>query len=249
LHDNYGFTRIFVDLNDDTLNARLAHFQHDSMMVNIPCSATQSYINDGGKAPYFYYYIDEPHSTCTNQNFLNLASWVYQKNPNGIFIFSDYWWPETNLLCYGHEGDGNTIQTYWFPNDRIRIMCDQYDGNGCGTAPDFWDEYKSYYGYGRNLTDWETLEPGHVNYWTSYLNFMSNTYRVNAWLYANDGGVTESILNDFCNTAWQTGWLLRLERFVTVFYKCTGDCTVCNWPAGTWTSYAWNYGASQWVHY
>ena len=154
------------------------------------------------------------------------------------------------FACWPHEYNGNTVKTYWFPNPNVRIICDQYDGNGCGNAHDFWDEYKAYYGIlNRNFSNWITLNNGNSADRGNLLNLAMAWGMNPIWIYGLDSNVNEGVVQSFCSTAWQTGWLLRLGRTVTVFYQCFGDCTTCNWPDGNWTGYSIQYGSYQWVHY
>jgi hypothetical protein len=258
---NYGFNNLVTSFaaapNYCTTNPNdYTKYKHDSVMISLPFDVTQSQINDNGNQAYKYYFIDEPFDRLLqNSIFLNIASCVYQKNPYALFLFSEWYWPQNDVWCYPHSDNGNTIFTYWFPNSQIRIMCDEYDGNGCGDVHAFWSEFKTYYGQpNRNQTNWISMKPNYSLDWPVLLGLAMTWYNGwgacnPIWVYAGDGNVDYSVVLSFCNDAWQAGMLLRSEQQVTVYYQCSGNCTVCNWPSGNWTPYAYFYGPIQWVHY
>jgi len=252
-HDQYGFTYIVTSFSG-VANAEAAHFPQSNIMINLPYAITQNDINSN---PSFnYYYMDEPYDqlAMSSESFQTIASWISIKNSNALFLFSDFYWPDWDILCYPHYGNVNTLKTYWLVNSNIRIMCDQYDGNPCGDVHAFWDEYKADYGIpSRNLTNFITMEPGHASFWGDLLNVaMAWSYSgaMNPiWIWAGSSNVTESTMINFCSTAWQTHWLYRLKKYVTVYWGCAGNCTNCNWPNGNWEITNISYSNSQWVGY
>ena len=81
-------------------------------------------------------------------------------------------------------------------------MCDQYDGNCAGDVHAYWDEYKAYYGIpSRNLSNWISISPSHIEDWVGLLNLASNWGINPIWIYGGDPDVDENILNYFCSTA------------------------------------------------
>ncbi len=256
LHDQYGFTYYMVGFGESGDTSITNYFPLSNLMVNVPYNVNQQEIQND--PAYNYYYLDEPlQNGIANSYFLNMASWISNKNPDAFFLFSDYYWPLNNITCYPMEDDGNRIETYWFPNQNVRIMCDQYSGNLCGSAHDYWDEYKGYYGMlYRNLTNFITLNPDKSNNgadWGDLLNLASSWYMNPIWVYGLDSNVDESTISYFANTAWSTGYLYELEKQVTTVWKCLEypSCTDCVYPTqGGWYVYESYYtGEQQYVAY
>ncbi len=256
IHDQYGFTNILVPFYNTT-DAFTAHFNHDSIMINLPLNVSQSMIDDNGNQAYKSYYIDEPFKNLiSNQYFLSIASWIYTKSSTAKFVFSDYYWPPSNLLkdiCCPN-GHLSTIETYWFPDPNVYIMCDQYEGNCCGNVHDFWNEYKADYGIpSRNISNWISINPGFSQDWGDLLNLATAWGFNPIWIYAGDQSIGENDVQSFCADAWATGWLLRSGAPFTIVWKCTNPspCENCEFPTyGNWYVYDVYYTASaQFYHY
>jgi hypothetical protein len=247
LHDTYGFTNIFVSLNNDTTIAREAHFQHDSMIVGIDLlSATQTLINDNGKPAYKYYYTDEPiDRAIPNSYFLNVASWIYQKSTTAKFIFSEYQYADFDILC---QSDGSLVKAHWLPNPNVYIMCDTYNGDGCGDVNGYWNDYKSFYGIpSRNISNFISMSSGHSGDWSNLLTLAMAWGKNPIWIYAGDSDVNESVVQNFCSTAWQALWLLRWQHVLVTVWENTDG--LCDWPNGNWKIVESYYDGYRWEHY
>ncbi len=245
LHNQYGFTYYVVGFGQSGDTSITNYFPLQNLMVNLPLNVNQQEIQND--PAYNYYYLDEPlHNEIVNSYFLNMANWISIKNPNAFFLFSEWEWPENDPLCWPNEDDGSTIKTYWFPNPNVRIMCDQYSGNGCGSAHDYWNEYKAYYGIpSRNMTNWISLD--YSSEWGTLLN-LANPWGMNPiWIYGGDSDVNEGFFESFANTAWETIWLLRQQgQLVTVWQNTDGTCDPTN---GKWTLVDSYYIAYRWTYY
>ncbi|MCL5030165.1 MAG: hypothetical protein M1480_14235 [Bacteroidetes bacterium] len=68
----------------------------------------------------------------------------------------------------------------------------------------------------------------------------------NTWLYAYNAG-DEGVIQEYCATAWQYFWLLRLQgQLVTVWQNTDGTCDPVN---GKWTLVDSYYIAYRWTYY
>jgi hypothetical protein len=141
------------------------------------------------------------------------------------------------------------LETYYLNYSNEYIMCDQYPGNWCGDAHDYWNEYKSYYGIPiKNISNWISFN--NSNDWGTLLNLAAPWGMNPIWIYANDSFVNDSYFQSFANTAWETGWLSEYEVQYTVYWDCVGSCTVCNYPnEGNWTVQNIVYGPYQYINY
>ena len=171
-----------------------AHFKHDSIMINIKGTNPSEILNN---ASFNYYFVDEPNESEINETDI----WAYSqnissKNVNGKLLLSDYMWPYRSLPCYFASGDLDMMNEYLRYSNEY-IMCDQYEGNGCGDATDFWNEYKSVYGIpSKNLTNWITLKQSVSYDWDNLLNMASSWSSVGAmnpiWIYGGGGSGARS---------------------------------------------------------
>lgn len=258
LYNQYGFRYIVANFSE-VQTAIDSGFAHNNIMINLPYSVTWNDIYDNNNPAFNYYYIDEPFVNVSYTVVNNIASLVNQKSSSAKLLFSDYYWPPQNYCpeCFGVSGNGTYIQDYYFTSSNLYILCDQYAGNCCGSAHDFGDEYKSFYGMPyRNWTNWLSLD--HSAQWGDLLNvamaWSTSEGAFNpVWIYGDDSDVNEGFFESFANTAWQTGWLLRFEKQMVIEYKCLDQnpCTNCVWPnQGSWYIYdSWYTGQQQYISY
>jgi hypothetical protein len=256
LRNNYGFNNLITSFDAApgyTDSGNHTKYQQDSIMINLGYYATAQGINS--YPIYKYYLIDDAYEN-SNANYVTSTSVILNMRSSATkLLISDYYWPDYNLLCWGQMDNGDEIKTNFLINSNTYIMCDMYNGTDCGSVHTYWDRYASCYGQpSKNLTNFITMRPDCSPDWPvllsvalSWLNGWGACNPI--WIYALDSNVNESVVLSFCNIAWQTNWLLRYERQVTVYYSCTGNCTVCNWPYGNWTVTNTVYGPAQWVLY
>ncbi len=72
------------------------------------------------------------------------------------------------------------------------------------------------------------------------------------WLYASNTG-DENGIKEFCNSAWERGWLLRKQVHEVVIWQCysADPCNSCGFPdVGRWrVQYSYYVGDPIWVNY
>ena len=219
-------------------------------MIGVDQTLTQSYLNS--QTVYSNYYIDEPYENNVQPaTMVNIAYWISLINPNAQFFFSDWYWPDFDLAC-SYYGNGNYLITYFFPNSNVHIMCDQYAGNGCVSPHQYWDRYKSDYGYQqRNKSNWVSLDYSFdwVELLTVAKGYSSPGYFDHFWVYGDDPDVNESFIQLFDSYAYSTGWISNYQlQAVNVYQNQTvGSCT---FPGSNWQLINTYYtGVSRWAHF
>lgn len=125
------------------------------------------------------------------------------------------------------------------------IMCDQYHGNCFGSAVDYWSKFRDYYGSWNCIMNWLHVDinngsgGGHVacpyineesSSWSDLLDYANNNGINKVWLYAYETGDENAIVS-FCNSAWMSGWLLRLAKRYEIIWRCESPnpCVNCDW--------------------
>lgn len=233
-YNTYGFSLACVDYS----RINMAHdsgFAYSNIMVNVGSYyAMPDYFNQYPKCGY--YLIDEPYENNYDQGLVQIFNnWA---NPS-IVMLDDYDWPST---------DGSEMAGYEANN--TRIMCDQYVGTIYGDPLDYWNKYTENYGTAFFIAGWLNNTQDLENWWGSSFSLVNNslTNISQIWLYALNTG-NESLVESFCETAWQNGWLLRLEKETEIIWKCTNSqpCTNCNWNnnQGNWYIYDSFYTGQQ----
>ncbi len=248
-YNTYGFNEILINWGDTT-NVMNIGFKPDSIMIGLsPTEPASDILNSRS---YGYYYFDEPYEHgITASNVGYYAEAIYTKNPNSKCMISDYKWTKP-ATCNGFINyDGSDIQSYLvYPN--MGIMSDQYYlDDPCGTMVDYWNEYFNYYNP-YSFADMMDNTMNNAGGWGSCFNWAS-AHINNIWLYASNTG-DESVIQNFCQTAWETGWLYRLENQFLIIWKCSSPspCTNCNYQTGqgNWYVYDSFYtGVSQYAPY
>ncbi len=208
-------------------------------MINLGYNTSIETIRNSSR--FKYYYVDEPFENVGAEVIFAYASNIEDISPSSKLLLSDYKWPE-NELCNFFVGNGQAMW-YLMQYSNTYIMCDQYNGDFCGNAHDYWNEYKAYYGIpNKNFTNWISLGSSYTSDWGDLLNVAMAWSAYGAmnplWIYGSNNNVDESRINQFCSTAWQTGWLLRLAKEYEIIWKCESPspCTNCDWfnHEGSW---------------
>jgi hypothetical protein len=258
LCNQYGFNQYFVGYNPNLsqLNVVIdsvhnAGYDYSNLMVglgNDSLSYNQNIIS-GTNKNIGYYFIDEPieQNAFGNPALIgqSLAPLMKNKNPDSKLFLTDYRWP-TASICGGSTGTNlmNIIKS----SDNVYIQCDQYDGNCCGNAADYWDVYMNFYGINTNVSNWISVfqnDGNHYEYfpctstkssdWSTLFN-RANSYGMNnIWLYAL--GMTDLInFNKFLTAAWANGWLLQKQMRIVAVFKCNNPdpCANCRQSGGNW---------------
>ncbi len=235
---SYGFAKILVSDASSIANANYSGFSFANMMYQLSPGTTQSTISNLLTQGISSFFIDEPYeynglvAGWTTPLLNNMAHFT---NPKPLFV-SAYHWPEFSTPCnpfyYGTSYSG-FIDAF----SNTYIMCDEYHGNCCGTVDQYWSEFNSYYGVGKNPSNWLQLTANNGNGNTHldcfYKNSVSNNwhdllYHANysgsgmneIWLYANNTGSEQDVKN-FVDTAWRLGWLSRYGRGYIIIWQCT----------------------------
>ena len=257
---SYGFTSIYVNNTDDLDSAYHDGYSYDNMMLGLTnyntafsqIDASNSYGRHVGS-----YYIDEPIEKGTWDDYTIESVASYSGASSRRIMLGSYKWPVVPQywsfpVTYGQKY-GPIVSSL----GNIYIMCDEYHGNCLGHTSDYWNEFKGYY-ISKNISNWldVTINNGYGNAsscgyaatsWSTLLYTANYNGIGEVWLYAVDEGDETAILN-FCLSAWQMHWNLRLQKHLVIIYQCSG--LNCSWPdGGNWTVYAAYYDDQQWVYY
>ena len=241
----WGFTNFFVSSLTERNSAVSAGFNPDSIMCKIKIISSSQYEIPSGN--YKAYYLDEPlerYNLSTNQ-VIAIANDVYNNHNHASLFLSSY-------------SDNSISMSYYLTilnsTYNTRIMCDQYhDGTiFCGNDQrDYWTDFKNTYGGARVSSHWIHLYiDGDENDFNQLFGHANNLNINSLWLFAGNKGddwcddgenLTESIFNqyiyDFCNEAFENGWLRKFEHLYRYYWKCPdeyGDPCYCNSHPDAW---------------
>ncbi len=148
LHDRYGFTNICTNFYE-TGTAMSKGFAHDSILVRLDAGGSPSQIQQELDAIYNgfifkYFYIDEPYIHSIDPTTVHLfATIIYAENTASKLLFTDYYWPHTNVYCW-NSGNEDYLEDNYLSEPNTYIMCDQYGGNLCGNEHDTGTNIKGY---------------------------------------------------------------------------------------------------------
>ncbi len=247
-YNQYGFNEVSIDFSD-TSNAFQAGFKPDSIMIFLNTSIPDYYITNARS--FGYYFFDEPVKNGIGPTtILGYAETILQKNSNSKCLISEYKWTKPALCNAYFVYDGPTVWNY-LESPNMGVMCDQYWlDNECGTMVDFWNEYFNYYNP-FSFSDWMDNTMNNSGGWSSCFSW-ANSHINQIWLFA-DGAGNESVIQNYCQTAWYTSWLLRFAKQLIIIWKCNSSspCTNCSYPSsGNWYVYESYYtGVQQYLSY
>lgn len=243
----YGFSKIFIGSETEIPNVLAAGFINDNIMFGIATPQQQIPTNVGS------YHIDEVfeyHSDVWDDYTISQkAATVY---PKKVFLSSFKWpsWPYSYPVTYGAKY-GSAINS----GTNIFIMCDEYHGNCAGhyfsevyMVDDYWDEFWSYYGHNKNISNWLNLTANngdgntHVacawsnadaNSWYDMLGNANGKGINEVWLWASGTGNEVGVQN-FSEQAWEKDWLLRSYGYYCIVWQCNSQPCYpdCQWGVG-----------------
>ena len=278
---NYGFNQLFIPCSDNgTINSNIttavnAGFSTQNLMVGLGSSNSANaagIIN--GTTVVGYYYIEEPFEKMAFGDSLitvlpYLANLIRNKNYSNKLFFSSWFLPYTsscNVIDKWPPGGTSFysgIENIFSLSSNSYLLCDEYYSNCCRDCSGYWDAFQSFYGT-RNIANWMQVVTNngstgyyrgfcgtHSTDWSTLFGHANGYGMTNIWLYAYQTG-DETAVQNFCNSAWATGWLLRQEKQICVEYKCIEkSCTYCSYPNnGDWILYdVWYTGPIQYVSY
>jgi hypothetical protein len=240
-HNTYAFSKIYVNSASDIDNAYSAGFSYDNMMFALPANApdASTTINNlilAGKNVASYF-VDEPVEKNTSWTSDIIGTISQTISPKKLFL-SSYKWPAYPLVGQTY---GSRYGSLMNGRNNVFIMCDQYYGDGYyGRANNYWDEFRSYYGVTKNISNWTDATP-HNDYdgdtWDALFSD-ANAYGLNEiWLYACNSGNEDDIC-DFMNAAFINGWALKKYKYATIYWQCDAipACKYCTWgdPNAGW---------------
>jgi hypothetical protein len=117
------------------------------------------------------------------------------------------------------------------------IMCDKYDliPGIPWDQRNLWQGFRDYVGY-RNPSNWiHTVRDG-ADEFNQLIGKANNLGLNSLWLFIGSDGNSNNV-DDFCDDAWQQGWLYKIERKYIYVYHCYakeyGDCE----SSGNWVLY------------
>ena len=229
LHNKWGFNG-YLDISQTKIELINIGYDYNNIMVEVT-------INNGQYSLpsdiYYKYYVNEPFekSTISVTNMINLANAVYSINANatvnmGSYKDTDYYLDKyTDVLS---------------STSNSRMMCDQYYDGTIFYGHDqraYWDWFKNNYGP-KVYTHFIHILIDGIQGDFNMLFDKANSLGLNTlWLYAGDaencnwyelGGICETLnqsnyktyLNQFCNTAFNKGWLRCFVKTYKYMYHC-----------------------------
>ncbi len=179
-----------------------------------------------------YYEIDEPikynYSSSDTKALENLiASW----NTGAKVMVTDFHWP-ANSSCVGWLTNYGAEMGPYIATNNAYVMCDQYDGDQCGSECTYWDEYSNYYNPSHVMSNWVKNQTWYTSAWDCAFKLANGSdQNINQiWLYAGTGDITA--IQTFCLYAWYNGWLVRQMKQIEEIWEChlTNPCVNCIYP-------------------
>ncbi|KUG25128.1 hypothetical protein ASZ90_005051 [hydrocarbon metagenome] len=201
--------------------------------------AVANVYNGLSSSDYFWtYYTDEPLSiqTISQHSFSDFKDYVKNLHSNSNFAFG-----ETNTTYSGFYTDNPYIwlgvpHTNYYPTDPDIIFCTRYENVYGGIDQrSLWDAFRSKY----NQTFSRTWIAAHKDgsEFSQLLGYCMNN-NIAPWFYQNEDvhDLSDGMLPQYCNAAWNAGFLDRYDKRFKVWYKCTLTHThdplhpgLCNW--------------------
>jgi len=246
----YGFSKVFVGSEPEINNALGSGFLRENMMFAI--SSPQQVLPTEELGSYHIDEIYEKHSATWSLS--SITQKAQDVSPKKVFL-SSYKWPS---LIYGilpTRTYGNMYGNAINSADNIYIMCDEYTGNCFGhyfsyvyTLEDYWNEFRSYYGANKNISNWLNLTANngdgntHVacawsnadaNSWFDMLGNANRNGLNEVWLWASGTGNEVGVQN-FSEQAWEKDWLLRSYGYYLIVWQCNSQPCYpdCQWGVG-----------------
>jgi hypothetical protein len=267
-HNQYGFSKIYANSAATVDSAHSAGFDYDNIMYalgNASQAAAQISESNSGGRHVGAYFIDELLEHNIAWDGYSIGQIAQSFAPKKLFV-SSFKWPGW-IYSYPQTW-GNKYGELLNAGNNIYIMCDQYNGDLEGSATEYWDEFHSYYGSNKSISNWMSVTANngdgnsHRGYvwptetasdWSSLFDYTSILPLSEVWLYASNTG-NEANVQNFCLVAWEKGWLLQKYQYIIINWRCasTPVCTKCSWDLekGQWYIDNINYtGEYQYLPY
>lgn len=221
-----GFVNNYIDYQYKS--AVDAGYSLDKIMVKFWDDNNFSWAVDS--LPAGFYYLGEPvEHDCAGhpsnsavarlsnpQELSNWYNYIHQVRPNAKFVIDGYK-RCSHLRIAGNYADVVMYSSYQNWNSLFLPVCnvnlgwgDQYEAgwvSGSGLQSDSWNDMRSKFG-GRFSMSW--MNANADEYFELFHE--ANNLGLNAiWLYALEG-LDLSKLAEFCDAAWQRGWLRKVEN-------------------------------------
>lgn len=247
LHNTWGFSGYMKGGQTKTELINIG-YDYNNIMISVT-------INDGQYSLpsdiYYKYYVDEPFEkgTITQSNLINLANAVYSINENASVIMGSY----KDTRTYYEQYMAVLSKTA-----NSGMMCDQYYDGTIFYGHDqgsYWDWFKDNYGSAKANSNWIHILVDGIQGDFNMLFDKANSVGLNSlWLFAGDAnncnwyeinGICENLtqsnynkyLPQFCNSAFQKGWLRKFVKKYKYMYHCPeyyGDPCYCNETDSGW---------------
>lgn len=232
LYQKYGFNQFFIG---DRQAALSAGFKEDSLMGGINFAPTS--VDQYGRLGY--YHLDEPiEKGASPENIRWIAQYIHDYYPSSKLMLSSYKSiPSATSLSYLSVLT-NASNTY--------IMCDQYYDGTIWYGHDqrqFWTDYKNFYTPPRVPAHWISgLTDGAQGDFPMLFGHANNLGVNSLWLFmltSND----PYVIDQFCFSGWNNGWLRKFEQYYCIEWHCDYGCECDPSNPGDWYVYkVWPLG-------
>ena len=155
-----------------------------------------------------------------------------------------------NSGCNLWQNYGVQIGPYIATNNAF-IMCDQYNGDYCGSECDYWDEYSNYYTPSHAMSNWVKNQEWYTSAWDCAFKLANGSDQniKQIWLWAGTGDTTA--IKSFCWYAWYNGWLTRRYAEIENIWICDNinPCVTCSFPNSFTIQKSYFDGLYQYISY
>lgn len=234
MKNKYGFSQLMITVHYYG-SARNAGFEDNQILIRTRNTANlNDYlgdISDSRSASVLGFYSDEPFENCNYDTrdtlrrvLTSLADLIYPK----ILVMGSWSLDYVFSTSYGYVLDrkANTF-----------IMCDEYKRSG-GSMQSFWEDFKEAYDE-QNISNFMDVGMQNPNgtspnfaHWDGLIPCARNSCNLNSiYLYSDNNGNGDNVMNNFCYYAWQNYYLKGFGRNVTITERCISpNCQHCQDP-------------------
>ncbi|GEM_PF-6603969 len=229
----WGFNAVVVTAQEKSIKMALrSGFELNNIFTTVHQFKTVSKIKEVvNTVNSKLYYIDEPleRGDYSPEDLIEIANYISNKRPDAKLILGSYqktWWlykffpPQTYASAY-NEVLKNT--------SNVQIMCDQYSGDQIPEWESFYETYGTDKVYGQFIHS--KIDSAEYSTLLDTTNIKSKTKRI---FYFHGASGSPDKTPEFCQAAWQQGWLKKIEREFVYYLKCKEKKNNCDKPNAKW---------------